>query len=355
VSVWSKLFGGKAPESGPQAWSDFVPPSPGNPSTVAAIPGKLTVTFHAHDAVEGSVGNFLSAVTHGLHKQKQRELVITLRLSQSDDVAEKARDLSRFFVTVRHWARHGQRVDAGELTQFGERGLFGQSHNGLLYASARPIRGVDLPARALAGVLVDRAEARLAADCGVYRVLTRLAESQRHFPNPTWSEINRPSVATLRESESMLVKVRRARTRYASFVVEGERLGILLSREVRADLRGSVASLPPRTPFALLVAPAANANALLVWHPGQKEAKAITPDGSDGSRLSGCCLLIAPGGQKDQARLWEDGHSLSFSDETWARVSAALFAAKPLRLRMADDTLLELEWQADDAADSRQL
>ncbi|HEX3854074.1 MAG TPA: hypothetical protein VHW01_24090 [Polyangiaceae bacterium] len=359
MSVWSKLFGDKArvaaAESSSQSALGFVPPSPGNPSTVAVIPGKLTVAFHAHDALEGSVHSFLSAVTHGLHKQKQRELVISLRLSQSDDVAEKARDLIRFFTTVRHWARHGQRVDAGELTQFGERGLFGQSHNGLLYVAARPISGVDLPARALAGVLVDRAEARLAADCGVYRVLTRLAESQRHFPNPTWSEIDRPSVATSRESESMLVKVRRARTRSASFVVEGERLRILLSREVRADLRGSVASLPPRTPFALLVAPAADANALLVWHPGQKEPKAITPDGSDGSRLSGSCLLIAPGGQKDQTRLWEDGHSLSFSDETWARVSAALFAAKPLKLRMADDTLLELEWQSEDTADSRQL
>jgi hypothetical protein len=359
VSVWSKLFGDKAEiataQSSPQAAFSFVPPSPGKPSTVAVIPDKLTVTFHAHDAVESTAGSFLSAVTQGLHKQRQRELVITLRLSPDDDVAERARDLIRFFTTVRHWARHGQRVDAGELTQFGERGLFGQSHNGLLYVTARPISGVDLPARALAAVLVDRAEARLAMDCGVYRVLTRLAESQRHFPNPTWSDLNRASVATPRDSESLLVKVRRARTRAASFVVEGERLRILLSREVRTDLRGSVASLPPGTPFALLLAPAANANAVLVWHPGQKEPKAITPDGSDGSRLSGSCLLIAPGGQKDQARLWEDGHSLLFSDETWARVSAALFAAKPLRLRMADDTLLELEWQADDVADSRQL
>jgi hypothetical protein len=359
VSVWSKLFGDKtqvaAAESNPQSALGFVPPSPGNPSTVVAIPGKLTVAFHAHDTLEGSVGSFLSAVTHGLHKQRQRELVISLRLAPDDDIAEKARDLIRFFATVHNWARQGQRVDAGELTQFGERGLFGQSDNGLLYVAARPINGVELPARALAAVLVDRAEARLAMDCGVYRVLTRLGEQQRHFPHPTWSDLHRSSVATPRESESMLVKVRRARTRSASFVVEGEHLRILLSREVRSDLRSSVASLPPRTPFALLVAPEASANALLVWHPGQKEPKAITPDGSDGSRLSGSCLLIAPGGQADQARLWEDGHSLSFSDETWARVSAALFAAKPLKLRMADDTLLELEWQSEDATDSRQL
>jgi hypothetical protein len=359
VSVWSKLFGGKAEvvaaESSPRPLPSFVVPSPGSPSTLAAIPGKLAVTFHAHDALEGSVGNFLSAVTHGLSKHRQRELVVTLRLSANDDAAEKAHELSRFFATVHHWARQGQLVNAGELTQFGARGLFGQSDNGLLYTTARAIGGVDLPARALAAVLVDRAEARLAMDCGVYRVLTRIGEYQRHFPNPTWSDLERPSVATLHESESLLAKVRRARTRAASFVVEGKRLRVLLSREVRADLRSSVASLPPGAPFALLTAPALSANAVLVWHPGQKAPRAISSDGSDGSRLSGCCLLIAPGGQKDQARIMEDGYSLLFSDESWALVSAALGAAKPLKLRMADEIVLELEWQSEELPDSHEL
>jgi hypothetical protein len=359
VSVWSKLFGGNAQVaaalSSPQPAPSFVAPSPGSPSTLVAIPGKLAVTFYAHDALEGEAGNFLSAVTNGLRKQRQRELVVTLRLAASDDISEKAHELARFFATVHHWARRGQRVDAGELTQFGERGLFGQSNNGLLYTAARAIAGVELPAQALAAVLVDCAEARLAMACGVHRVLTRMAEYQRHFPNPTWSDLNRPSVATPRESESFLAKVRRARTRAASFVIEGKRVRILLTREVRADLRNSLASLAPGAPFALLVAPAADANAVLVWHAGQKEPKAIAEDGSDGSRLSGSCLLIAPGGQKDQARIMEDGYSLLFSHESWALVSAALGANKPLRLPMADEIVLELEWQSEEPSNRREL
>jgi hypothetical protein len=358
VSVWSKLFGSNArvaAQSSPQPAPSFVAPSPGSPAQLAAIPGKLTVTFHAHDALVGKAGNFLSAVSDGLRKHRQRELVVTVRLAANDDVSEKARELARFFATVHNWARQGRRVNAGELTQFGARGLFGQSNNGLLYTSARAIDGVKLPARALAAVLVDGAEARLAMACGVYRVLTRMAEQQRHFPDPTWSELSRPSVATPRESESFLTKVRRARTRAASFVVEGKRVRVLLTREVRADLRRSVASLAPGAPFALLLAPAASANAALVWHPGQKEPKAITEDGSDGSRLSGSCLLIAPGGQKDQARIMEDGYSLLFSNESWARVSAALAASKPLKLSMAEEIMLELEWHSEDAADSPEL
>jgi hypothetical protein len=351
VSVWSKLFGGKAQVAAPPI---FVAPSPGSPTTLAAIPGKLAVTFHAHDALAGSAGNFLSAVTDGLQRHRQRELVVTLRLAANDDMSEKAHELARFFATVHHWARQGQRVNAGELTQFGARGLFGQSNNGLLYTTARASGGVLLPEQALAAVLVDSAETRLAKACGVHRVLTRLAEQQRRFPSPIWSELNRPSVAGPGESESFLAKVHRARTGAASFVVEGKRVRILLRREVRADLRSSGASLVPGAPFALLVAPAASANAVLVWHPGQKEPSAIT-DGSDGSRLSGSVLLIAPGGQKDQAQIIEDGYSLLFSHESWALVSAALGASIPLELPMADGITLELAWQSEDLADRREL
>jgi hypothetical protein len=355
VSVWSKLFGDKAAaQSSPQPAPSFVAPSPGKPSTLTAIPGKLAVTFHAHDALAGSAGNFLSAVTDGLQKHRQNELVVTLRLADNDDMIERAHELSRFFATVHHWARQGQRVNAGELTQFGARGLFGQSNNGLLYSTARAIAGVVLPDRALAAVLVDAAETRLAMACGVHRVLTRLAEQQGHFPNPTWSVLNRPSVASPRESESFLTKVHRARTRAASFVVERKRVRILLTSEVRADLRASVAALAPGAPFALLVAPAASANAVAIWHPGQKEPKAITKESSDGSRLSGSCLLIAPGGQKDQARVIEDGYSLLFSHESWARVSAALGAKQPLKLPMADEMVLELEWHSENLTDRRE-
>ncbi|HEY1533126.1 MAG TPA: hypothetical protein VGF76_03885, partial [Polyangiaceae bacterium] len=277
----------------------------------------------------------------------------TLRLADNDDMTEKAHELARFFATVHHWARQGQRVNAGELTQFGARGLFGQSNNGLLYTTARASAGIVLPEQALAAVLVDSAETRLAKACGVHRVLTRLAEQQRHFRSPIWSDLKRPSVASPRESESFLAKVHRARTGAASFVVEGKRVRILLRREVRADLRSSGASLAPGAPFALFVAPAASANAVLVWHPGQKEPSAIREDGSDGSRLSGSCLLIAPGGHKDQARVIEDGYSLLFSHESWALVSAALGASKPLKLPMADEIVLELEWPSEDLTDRR--
>ena len=152
MSVWSELFGGsgEAPNL-----AELAPPTRALPTTVVAVPNKLTVTFYAHDVADRSEGNFLTAVSEGLLKHRQRELVVTLRLENSDDVSARMRELTRFFVTVLQWAQERNLVDAGGVTRFGKRGMFGGSGNGLLYADARPIRGLTMPGRALAAILVD--------------------------------------------------------------------------------------------------------------------------------------------------------------------------------------------------------
>ena len=346
MGVWSKLFGAKTSAASAPV---FELPTAERATTVHAVPGELTVTFHVHDSAEESSGRFLSAVTRGLSKRKQRELVITLRLAETDDLLSTMQQLSTFFKTVYVWAREKQLVDTGNFTQFGQRALFDRPKSGLLYTDARPLEGVDLPQRALAAILVDAAEVRLAMDHGPYRVLTRIGEQQRHFPFPTWSELQRPSVATAREGESLLAKVRRTHASSVSFVVEGRRMRILLAPSVVGTLGRGLATLPPGTPFALLTKPASAANAVLVWHPGQSERTGISPEGSDLSRMSGNCLLIMPGGQEDQTRCVEDGYSLLFSNDSWQKLVTALAGQRPLRLKLADSSTLEVEWLADES------
>jgi hypothetical protein len=352
MGVWSRLFGDKSEAAKSEAATPLLPPSPGAPTVTLALDGKLTVAFHAHDSVEGTAGNFLTAVTQGLQRLGQRELVFTLRLGDRDDAAALMPDIRRFFTTVFAWARQRQIVDAGGVSQFGENALFGRSGSGVVYADARPFAGVELPARALCVILVDAAEARVALDFGAYRVLTRMGEHYRHFPFPTWSDLLRPTVASERDKETLLAKMARTRASGVSFLVEHERdrVRIQLRPGVRETLGRGVASLPPGAPFALLTKPAADANAVLVWHPGQTEPGGISPDGVDGSLMSGSCLMVAPGGQSDECRIVEDGYSLLFSDESWASVSAALGSARPISVRMAQGTRLELEWLTDEPA-----
>lgn len=345
MGLWSKLFGEKtSAEALLASGSVFELPSAEQPATVNAIAGELTVTFHVHESAEESSGRFLSAVTRGLSQHGQRELVITLRLTATEELQDVMQQLVTFFKTVHVWARDKQVVDAGGFTQFGQRALFGRPRSGLVYADARPLEGVELPPRALAAILVDAEEVRLAMDHGSYRVLTRIGQQQRHFPFPTWSELERPSVATAREGESLLAKVRRTHARSVSFVVERRCLRILLAPAVLGSLARGLATLPAGAPFALLTKPADSANAILVWQPGQSERTGISPEGSDLSRMSGNCLLIVPGGQDDETRCVEDGYSLLFSTESWNQVLTALAGRAPLKLKLSQWSTLELEW-----------
>jgi hypothetical protein len=347
MSVWSKLFGSKAAEVDPKSSATQIheAPRPGTPARVVLVPKKLVVDFHAHGSAAGDTAQFLSAVSEGFNRYKQRELAITLRLGPTEDPTEKMRDLTRYFSTVWRWAQEGVLVDAGDCTHFGERGLFGGSANGLVYTDARDIPDVELPPDALAALVVNDEEVRLAMGFGAYRLLARLADHYAQFPFPTWTDLTRPSLATPRELESQLTKLKRVRARGACYLLEKGRIRVSLPVSARAVLAQGIAALAPGAPFALLTDPSPEANALAVWYPGQQEAKTVITEGSQGLRVTGAFLAIVPGGQSDRTNRLEDGYTLQFSSPNWLQVSQALIEKRPLSLNMAG-VQLELEWQA---------
>ena len=344
MGLLSTIFGHK-PAAG-ERFANLVAPTPGKPTYVDAVSGHVAVDFYAHDSVEDLAGNFLSAVSEGLARSRQRELALTLRLPSAEDPLPKMKDIVRFVAVVHAWAREGNLVDEGGLTQFGERGLFGRAHGGLLYSDARPIAGVKLPERALAAMLVEESEVRAARDFGTYRVLTRIGVQQRVFPFPVWGELDRPSAVTAREAMSQLTKLPRLRARGASFVMLGKTLRVTVPSD-RANLMGlmkGLMALPSAAPFALLVCPSSTANAVLVWTPGQEGMSGLSPDGSDGSQLSGSSLLVVPAAGSDEIQQVEDGYRLRFSPESWAELSAALMGQRPFSLSMREGMRLEIVW-----------
>ena len=346
MGMFSRLLGRKASAKERLARSStLMAPSVGKPTSAAAASGRIWVDFHAHDHVEGVPGNFLTAITQGLNAHGQRELVLTMRLADGEEALAKMQDMVRFFTIVHAWAGEGNLVDEAGFTQFGERGLFGRPHSGVLYTDARPCAGIELPARALAAIFVDAEEIRAARDSGTYRVLTRIGEQLRVFPFPAWGALDRPSAMTPRESESVLLKVPRMRARGAYFVMADQCLRV--SVPITKALLGGASSLPVGSPFALLMRPAASANAILVWHPGQVGLSGISAEGSDNSRLSGSFLLLMPGEQPDHIRQIEDGYSVQLSNESWAELSGALIEARPLSLDLEGGQRFELEWLSE--------
>jgi hypothetical protein len=72
MGVFSTIFGRK-PGPG-ERFANLVAPIPGKPTYVDAVSGHVAVDFYAHDSVEDLAGNFLTAVTEGLARSRQREL-----------------------------------------------------------------------------------------------------------------------------------------------------------------------------------------------------------------------------------------------------------------------------------------
>ncbi len=347
MSLLKKLFGGKADptKKGASAarLANLVPPSPGRPTYVDQLAAGVAVDFYAHDNVEGVTGNFLTAVTEGLKSVRQQELVLSLLLKANEDPIPKMQDIVRFMATVHAWAVEGNIVREGGFTQFGERGLFGLTHSGLLYADARPIPGVKLPEHALSAIFVSEPEVRGARELGTYRVLARMGLQLRVFPAPSWGDLARPSVMTAREGESELCKVARLRAPGVSFVFDEPRLLVSIPSDAVALLSG-LRAIPTGAPFALLVRPAAIADAILVWAPGQQEMSGISKEGSSGSRLTGSCLIITPNGQRNEVRQCEDGYAVSFTNQTWAELSAAMVTQQPFAAAMGEGLRFEIAW-----------
>jgi hypothetical protein len=344
MTLWSRLFrAGAASQLAAAANANLGPPTRGAPSTVWVVPRRLSVTYYLHD-IEGT--ELFTAVSNGLRAHQQREIVVTVRTTPGDDLAARMRELGGYFKLVMGLAREGQRVTVGGFSHFKSRGLFGRADSGLLYAEARPLRGVELPSQALAAIAVDGAEVRAAIDHGAYRVLTRIGEIENRFPFPTWSDLSRKSVVNEREGESLLSKVPRLRVAGVSFLAEDKRIRVFIAPSAREAMGRGIAPLKWGAPFAFLTEPAAAANALLIWHPGQVEPAIISRSGTGGTRTSGSCLMVVPGGKNDEARLFEDGYTLLFSTKSWDALCAALLKERPYSLELAGGGKLEFSWMA---------
>lgn len=359
MGIFSKLFGSRAPSGSPTPTPALTPvatssdrlalPALGKPIELVPIPGVLTVRAHAH-AMQDVDGPFVTIVTEGLRSRGQREILVTLRTRDVDDLASIIRDVANFFAFVYRLAGEGKIVRNGDFTQFGERGLLGGTNNGVLYVDANPISDIDLPPAPLAAIVVGPDEIALARASGPYRVLARLGEHYRTFPFPRWNDLHRSSVATgEQETTSVLAKMARARVSGSSVVAESGHLRMLVTPDGRPVLRKLLEPSAPSEPVALLTDPTPDANARLVWRPGQTEPTAITPPGSDGSRMTGIFLLVTGGVERDEVRLFEDGYALLLTPDSLASLWQALRDEQPFSLDRCEGMTFAVEWASLDS------
>lgn len=361
MSWWKKLFGGKVTEVTEATAADEVvrastaaPHATSTtrqfPVTVEIIPGELSARVYLIEinATGGKIPCWLY-VSDGLGAHQHREVVFTLRRESGEADAAFPEDPLRLFGTLYQVAAQGKRVTVGGCTEFGARRFFEQH---LLYADAQPLSEVTLPPGCLTALLINDDELRAVREFGCTRVLARMGHAANHYPFPTWSERGRRGLSLASTFEQSLLSKTGIRISGRIVVsLNKNRITIGLHRELHARLRGAQLDLPDApTAFLALRDPAANA--CLVWEPGQREPTAISPPGSDGSRVCGAYAIVLGEQSHNGGKLFEDGFAVELTDASWAEFRRALFEGTDLVIPATRGGMdFALTWRDDIYAD----
>jgi hypothetical protein len=299
------------------------------PRSVEVIPGRLKVRIFLHE-IEYEKENFScwSYVTDGLVAQKQKEIIFTLRREPGRKPEDYPRELLDLFATIFEYAERGQTVDAGQSSLFDESGMGGnRDFRGIGYVEPQGFPGVETGGvPLLAGILLRNDEAQIAWDLGLTRVTALLGMKYRYYPCPTWSDLKREPVASLKAMEkSHLWEIARVPAR-ASYYEERNQVFLSVLPSSRASLQEYLNKLPPTQPLALRTQPDPRANACLVWPSGHDQPVAITPAGSDGSRKTGAFLAFIPEQETNDIHTVEDGFFLYLTNSDWRKIREALLS-----------------------------
>jgi hypothetical protein len=297
--------------------------------TLALLPQRLDARLFAHEVAAVPCVTWR---TRGFGAIGHPELTLTLQRAPDDGVAVVSLDVMRFVTGLYSRAVGGAAPLAPMMTTDFPPALFDDSAApGVIFTRASRIEGVPLRAHGLHAVVIHRDELALARSCGPRRVLARLARASRHAPFPVWWNAERPPVLHPDDATSALSPVARMTLSGVTAAMTDGAVSLALSPRGALVLREA---LRPHgdAPFALLVDAPPEADAFLVWEPGQAGPSAALCSGSEGRAVAGNFVHFAPGALADHGALLEDGFAFQLTDSAWSSLRASLDAQTPFSL-----------------------
>lgn len=291
--------------------------APTSVRTLQLLPERLAARVTLHTARAGDAEIPCATwCTEGMAAVGHPELTVTLRRLDASDADSLSLDAIRFFLGVYEAASQGRALGAGTLGEF-PAGLFdGGEPHGFVCVHPGPTRDPDAPARGLRVVVLHRDELTLASAYGPRRVLARLARAVRVAPFPAWWDAERPSVAHPHDAATLLADAPRVRVLDAAVSRSEEVVTLRLAPSSREGLRAAVERVGALPAFSLLVDAPADADAWLVWTPGQRGISAASLAGSAGRCVAGNFLHVTRGAAESAGGHAEDGFAFALDDAT---------------------------------------
>jgi Smad anchor for receptor activation-like, C-terminal len=310
------------------------------------IPEALSAMVYVHEIkTSGEPVPVWTYASYGLEDVGQPEVILTLRRRADEAIEDVPPEPLNFFKGIYKLASQGKLVAPGGYTHFRGDGFL--SFHGVLYGQASAL-GMELAPGTLAAILVSEDELQAAKLFGNTRILGRLAKQVRHYPQPLWSDRDRPrlEVAEIMES-SLLARIARLGVPGIRATADGKRLTLRIDPAAADRLLAELDELPSDLPFALLLEVDPEAQGCLIWEgPSQQQPTAVAPAGSPGKALCACFLLVAPGQDTDLWRTMEDGYGLVLTEASTAALRETLTRRGSWELSCKDDKLFRLLWTA---------
>ena len=100
-----------------------------------------------------------------------------------------------------------------------------------------------------------------------------------------------------------------------------------------------IKDLPPNAALRLLLGLDKRANAFLVWTHGDPQA--VSPSGSDGSRMSGSFVEILPGVEKNEFGMFVDGYIIMLTADSWNKLKTSVIDRKDVSFSSDGSGLLK--------------
>ncbi len=293
---------------------------------LALLGEELTATLSAHDVeVEGAAVRCVTWRTRGFSAVGHPELTITYaRAADDDELQVLSLDAIRFFSGLFSRAKGGAPPVAAGMTAEYPPGLFDNAPPpGAAFVRAFDVEGVSQRRHGLAVVLLHADELAVARAFGLRRVLARLARGGRHAPFPFWWDPDRPTVAREAESSSALEETPRMVVIGSSATLRGDTVRVRLPPK-RARAIAEALAKHGDAPFAWLTDAEPDADAFLVWEPGQSTPSAAMTRGSRGAAVAGNFVAFSPDAERDRGAMLEDGFSFELTRERWNEMRGAM-------------------------------
>ncbi|MBO6555415.1 MAG: DUF3480 domain-containing protein [Pseudomonadales bacterium] len=279
----------------------------------ANLDDQLKVDIHLHQIFLGDRDRYCwTYVTRGMTAHNQREMALSLIADDDADTEDFPKTPVKMFEQLAERTRTGKRVESGDATRLGQKGIF--NFPCLFYVPA--IQFPDMPSldEHLALILVHEQEYDYAKQYGLTRFLSRLGKFCSSFPYPTWNTAARPTLFPDSIQElSILADASHIMAEHSHVHQQASVLQLQLQEQDADTVTAALKVLTKDQIATINTAFSPRCDASLYWQEGQTEPGAYAAPETSTGLIGGSFFSISFGDDPGMGII-EDGFSVTLPE-----------------------------------------